>query len=265
MTGTPSGGILVSCSFNSLYVRWSRKVPRKVPYGDAKAVKRHKIGAKEAQQHACRRRLLKLAIWLGVVLAALLVAIAVGLLWKPAGADLEGPRPAFVQALTDSQIPLAGTSLWAQGRATLTITEGQLADLAGAALNRADASVPAPVSRAVARNVPPWVESVSGCAISPRAVTLYVKCRKVFTFYVTVSGQLSARRDGSLVCRIGSLAVGLFRVPSSLMARAVPSPEIVLIDPRQTQFGVVSLSAGEGELTVELEMTGEARNVRRPV
>ena len=211
------------------------------------------------------RRIRRLAAWSAVIIAAVCVALAVGLLWRPSGAKIDGPRATFLAALANSEILPGQISLWSKGHATITITEGQLGDLAAAALNRADATVLPPVSRAVARSVPGWVESVSGCEISGEDVTMYVRCRKVITFYVTVSGRLAVRENGSLAYSVGELRVGLLPVARVLLGKTAASAGMVLLDPMETQFSVVGMSAGDGQFTLELETIREVHDVRQPV
>jgi hypothetical protein len=160
-------------------------------------------------------------------------------------------------AAAENGLPVAAYSLLATGSATLAVTEGGIADLASAALDGNDVTVPRLLAASVREHVPACVESVAGCSLTATGITLYVKCRYLVSLYVTVRGNVTRGNGGSLLFDVSSAHVGLLPVPQRFLKSALGPGQVVIVDPQASGVAVVSLSTGEGSLAVDLQRTSE--------
>ena len=137
-------------------------------------------------------------------------------------------------------------------RATVTLNERQLADVAAAAVAPDNGWKPERLKEAVEEDVPDIVRSVAGCKITPRALTLYVECGKGLSFYLTTTGRLSRTADGGLEFELDSAWVGIIPVPRSLLDRAGATKVKTIMSPADAGARIGRLTMENGRLTLEL-------------
>ena len=252
LTRAPPSRILIFTCSNNPYVEGPKKFPKTRACIDVKPHTRS-AGAPPAGQRSIGgfRRIVVRA---GLSLFVLVTIFAVALLWKPGGVSSAGGHPTFLQALLAGPLPAAVADLVADGKAAATFTETNLLDLLRSALDTGDATVPDALSREVRRNVPDFVEPV-GCRFSPDAVSLFLRCKKVVSFYVTVSGRLACLPDGSVRFNIVSVRVGLLPVPPCLYRGAVRSDMPIISAGNDSPVVVTGVVSARGTLTIDLDAT----------
>jgi hypothetical protein len=185
-------------------------------------------------------------------LAAVATLFMIAFLWKPSIAYRDGAPPDFIAAVGTTEIPRAMIQLYANGSATLTLSDTQITDIAAGALDRNSRTVPGPVATAVRRNVPPIVDTVCGCRIDGASVTLCARCGKWLSFYTTVSGILSQSDNGDIAFQATSARIGLFPVPARFLAMAGASGKQVLYGANEGNVCVTSMAPKKGAITLEL-------------
>jgi hypothetical protein len=176
-------------------------------------------------------------------------------MWKPEIADRAGATPDFVVTVLRTDIPATVVQLGLAGNATLTLKEGQIADIAAAALDRNSKTVPSVVSTAISRHVPTLVDTVCGCRIDEREITLCARCRMGVSFYVTISGSLACPGDGTMTFRPTAARIGLVRMPLPCLAWVGALRDVVVVSPDQSGFCVTRMISKKGSIKLDLAST----------
>lgn len=212
--------------------------------------KRRAVGSTSTPAPSRVRKAARVAL---AALFAAVVALAVALLWRPSPAKAVYPPGNFTETIARSPIAAAMVELPAYGSSRVIVRDSDLANLAAAALGRNDSSVPPEVAEAVSEAVPAWVETVAGCEIHPDRQTLYVRGRKIISFYVTISGRLRHLADGGLAFELTSLKLGLLPLPLGLVRDNLGLEDATIIDPAAAGFRVTEFAPEEGRLTLKVE------------
>lgn len=184
--------------------------------------------------------------------AVIITFLAVAVLWKPSGADRRTGGPDFFRAVAASEAPEGAFAMLFHGKARVTFTEADIADIGAAVLDRDSPYLPRAIKEAVRREVPDYVETVSGCSIDSAGITIYVRCRRAVSIYVTVTGTLTVTQQGALAYSPFSYRIGLLPVPGSLVKSLGALEDEVLIAPEETGIVAEKVFFDRGRLTIEL-------------
>ena len=167
------------------------------------------------------------------------------LLWRPSGAHTAGNRPGFLGSLAQCELVSSAVVFAINGRSVLVLREKDLVNLGSAVLDRGDPTVPPVVAEAVNKNVPEILKTVAGCRMGDEGVTLYLKCKKLVSFYPTLRGRLLLADDGGLDFEPLGLKVGLLPVPMSWLGEV---GIVRVVDPENTGIVVEECITERGQL-----------------
>lgn len=202
-------------------------------------------------------RLRKALAAAAVAAVAIVVVLAVALLWRPSGAGRGGAHPSFNDAVVATGIPISAMGLALMDRTRVTIREDKLSDVMAAVLDRDDPDLPATIKDQVRQMVPPVIRTVAGCRICPEDITVYLKCKKGLSFYVTTVGDIRRRDDGGLDYTLKSASVGLIPLPISFFSGRGIVTRASLLDPADAGFAVTRFNMAQGSLTMDIERNPE--------
>ena len=232
------------------YVEPAQHVPTKAYSEDKlkKAAKKPSAKGTPSRRAFSLKRALKRCVIAGIILLTLLT---VALLWRPAGADeryLEGGIAAIVFQPHNVS---AGVDYANNGHTEITLSDIEIATIGNAALTGNSSYGLIPPSAVIREDtgIPDWIETVSGCRFEDGTVTIFVRCRALFSAYATITGVLSADVDGRLLFNVLDLRLGLIPCPKAILQEA---DAFVLMDPYETNVFAEEVETSGGRLRIKL-------------